>query len=841
MMDIGAIAAALDGIDLRTGTPPESPQRDSTRSNRTDSPASKVGQRHKLSPRKSIGQRQTDPELGYEPCLVPASNATRVEPDELYLTTPYDAPTLDERSAETRPEYTGSSGSSSEAEQLRGDGSGPSSSSSSLLSHQQQQSQSSAPLQYPVNPPPLFYNSTSHTSMPLSPPSLFNLVPGGSPTFTYHHSFTPNFAPTTTQQPQLQSFPTLQPQIASSHFGAVPDTLSNGFGLGVGAHEVPVYGPGMAMGTGNGPVRRNPSPSYLRNAQDDEVIETAIVIKSIPFACPREQLLALMASLQLPIPLAFNYHYDLSLNPTPQQQEPRQDQFRGLAFANFRNGEEARIVVCALNGFEFMGRKLRTEFKKVLKPGEKEAIERNKALKRIRSVQMLSGAGSSNGSNHQHGTNHQNWDRGNAGGGNRGTHQGWNEPKPRDAWNRRDGHANSNGYHRSFEPDETTTEEYGRLVHSHAFASSAAQHTNLFGPSKDITTPFSSGMTHGSPSENLMDGSTVMSGSGSGSGSLLSSGGRTGVGRHSDSGSDSEEGVGSSVSVREELKKGLDLNDPQTLQLYSQLLLFSSSPSPPNPSSTEFEGMSSIERRKVKMIARMLGLGYGSEDIIGGGKRVLLWKTGSQAAPLQPSLRSISSAGPLRRPASTSSFHALPSTASSFVPPPVPSLPAFSSYLSPPGSTGLRGKKSMPEFRPSSGSSSFYATDAPPLPSNSFGRPQLSNLGRKSSSNLRAPQQQQQLYRSESISSFPSFTTQRTRDVSSSRGLFRHRPAASATESSLSSPIEARGGLSRKEFYSTGLDPAGSSDVGSNGLASLDFSAPRIASDTNPEWRTRRT
>jgi len=58
--------------------------------------------------------------------------------------------------------------------------------------------------------------------------------------------------------------------------------------------------------------------------------------------------------LQLPSPLAFNYHYDLSLNPGHQQQEPRQDQFRGLAFANFRNGEEASVVVCALNGFEFM-------------------------------------------------------------------------------------------------------------------------------------------------------------------------------------------------------------------------------------------------------------------------------------------------------------------------------------------------------------------------------------------------------------------------------------------------------------------------------------------------------
>ncbi|GAA5820898.1 hypothetical protein JCM10212_006259, partial [Sporobolomyces blumeae] len=153
------------------------------------------------------------------------------------------------------------------------------------------------------------------------------------------------------------------------------------------------HGHGNGNGSGNGSMA-------------DEIIETAIVIKSIPFSCPKEQLLRVMTSLSLPTPLAFNYHYDLTYSPSPSPsttattarfdrsstavvEEPRQEQFRGLAFANYRNGDEARMTVLALNGFEFMGRKLRAEFKKVLKPGEKEAIERNKALKRIKSAQHL--------------------------------------------------------------------------------------------------------------------------------------------------------------------------------------------------------------------------------------------------------------------------------------------------------------------------------------------------------------------------------------------------------------------------------------------------------------------
>ncbi|EMD38665.1 hypothetical protein CERSUDRAFT_113840, partial [Gelatoporia subvermispora B] len=109
---------------------------------------------------------------------------------------------------------------------------------------------------------------------------------------------------------------------------------------------------------------------------DDEIIPTAIVIKNIPFNVKRETLLDIIASLAIPTPYAFNYHLDQS------------GQFRGLAFANFRQAADADAVVAALNGFDVQGRKLRVEYKKVLQAGEKERIEREKAIRRMRSMQI---------------------------------------------------------------------------------------------------------------------------------------------------------------------------------------------------------------------------------------------------------------------------------------------------------------------------------------------------------------------------------------------------------------------------------------------------------------------
>ncbi|KAJ6155884.1 hypothetical protein N7470_006450 [Penicillium chermesinum] len=88
---------------------------------------------------------------------------------------------------------------------------------------------------------------------------------------------------------------------------------------------------------------------------DDELIPTAIVIKNIPFAVKKEQLVQLMTELNLPLPYAFNYHFD--------------------------NGETATVIEM-LNHFELQGRKLRVEYKKMLPLQERERIEREKRERR---------------------------------------------------------------------------------------------------------------------------------------------------------------------------------------------------------------------------------------------------------------------------------------------------------------------------------------------------------------------------------------------------------------------------------------------------------------------------
>ncbi|KAI9894844.1 MAG: hypothetical protein M1814_000064 [Vezdaea aestivalis] len=102
---------------------------------------------------------------------------------------------------------------------------------------------------------------------------------------------------------------------------------------------------------------------------DDELIPTAIVIKNIPFAVKKEQLVQLMTDLGLPLPYAFNYHFDNGV-------------FRGLAFANFTTAEETRAVIDVLNHFDLQGRKLRVEYKKMLPLAERERIEREKRERR---------------------------------------------------------------------------------------------------------------------------------------------------------------------------------------------------------------------------------------------------------------------------------------------------------------------------------------------------------------------------------------------------------------------------------------------------------------------------
>lgn len=102
---------------------------------------------------------------------------------------------------------------------------------------------------------------------------------------------------------------------------------------------------------------------------NDELIPTAIVIKNIPFAVKKEQLIACMTDMRLPLPYAFNYHFDSGV-------------FRGLAFANFTSADETQAVIQAMNHMELQGRKLRVEYKKMLPVQERERIERDKREKR---------------------------------------------------------------------------------------------------------------------------------------------------------------------------------------------------------------------------------------------------------------------------------------------------------------------------------------------------------------------------------------------------------------------------------------------------------------------------
>lgn len=134
--------------------------------------------------------------------------------------------------------------------------------------------------------------------------------------------------------------------------------MSHSFPLGPG----PGPGPGHMQST---PMR----PDSLSQESEDELIPTAIVIKNIPFAVKKEQLIQLMTELSLPLPYAFNYHFDNGV-------------FRGLAFANFTSAEETAVVIEALNHFDLQGRKLRVEYKKMLPLQERERIEREKRERR---------------------------------------------------------------------------------------------------------------------------------------------------------------------------------------------------------------------------------------------------------------------------------------------------------------------------------------------------------------------------------------------------------------------------------------------------------------------------
>jgi len=117
-------------------------------------------------------------------------------------------------------------------------------------------------------------------------------------------------------------------------------------------------------------VRRSSAKSASNDTSEDDIIPTAIVIKNIPFAMKRDQLVAIIDELNLPQPYALNYHFENGA-------------FRGLAFANFRVPAEADAVVTGLENHEVLGRRIKVEYKKVLPPEEaarKEADRRASIL-----------------------------------------------------------------------------------------------------------------------------------------------------------------------------------------------------------------------------------------------------------------------------------------------------------------------------------------------------------------------------------------------------------------------------------------------------------------------------
>jgi len=101
--------------------------------------------------------------------------------------------------------------------------------------------------------------------------------------------------------------------------------------------------------------------------QSAEIIDTAIVIKNIPFGYPEEDFVnKLFPQLGLIPPYAFNYHRN-----SPDRV------FCGLAFANFNAADGAQAAVDVLNNYELDGRKLRVELKKrLLAKEEQEKISR---------------------------------------------------------------------------------------------------------------------------------------------------------------------------------------------------------------------------------------------------------------------------------------------------------------------------------------------------------------------------------------------------------------------------------------------------------------------------------
>lgn len=245
------------------------------------------------------------------------------------------------------------------------------------------------------------------------------------------------------------------------------------------------------------------------------------------------------------------------------------------------------------------GRKLRTEFKKVLKEGEKERIEREKALKRMRSQRELSEAG----------------------GG-----------PPIGTWNRREASA-PGGYAASSVGGEE--EDYGRLVQGQFSSGMGSRHlsTRDYVPAPESVYSQPQGYSHSPPSDVGTSISARMAKTNSGSGSDVGQ-------RHGAFFSSSR--AWSFLTPRCEIAE-LDLNDPQALEIYSRVLIFKDDSL--RDELAFARSLSPAQRRNVHLVAKKLGLEHRSVGA-GDDRHVVVFKGGAAPSLVVPEASRVRSPSP---------------------------------------------------------------------------------------------------------------------------------------------------------------------------------------------------
>ncbi|KAF8310215.1 hypothetical protein DL93DRAFT_2084806 [Clavulina sp. PMI_390] len=434
----------------------------------------------------------------------------------------------------------------------------------------------------------------------------------------------------------------------------------------------------------------SPAPTSGTGIGDDDIIPTAIVIKNIPFSVKKETLLQIIESLSIPTPYAFNYHVDTA------------GQFRGLAFANFRLPQDADAVVAALNGFDVQGRKLRVEYKKVLQAGEKERIERDKAIRRMRSMQMEKERLAQQQAQSQ-GMGGGDWeDYGQVQPSQYGGGFGMGHPSPGMSHASPARSYSNGGYQQpglpSVPPVPQIPQHYlGRSTSSHQVppivnvtsgSPPPLPHVDGLGALDGYQRSFSP------PSQHSVSPPPMMSRGYSGQADLQQSLMQQSQPQQQQSDPAPAPSVAPSTtsattSSSKYHSNELDMNDPSTLEIYSRILLFKDDRMRDELAFSRT--LTALERRVVHMVAKKLGLyhrsvGEGSERFA-----VVMRNppppAGSERPP--PPARSASGHHTLTR--AQSSY-----LASSQGPPATPSP----NRMMPPSHSALRAKKSMPDLGP---------------------------------------------------------------------------------------------------------------------------------------------